>query len=115
LVEKGGKTCLWNPFSAEVAVYAIQRNLYKSLVGNRLIFEEINQSLGLAFSYCWSTSLRFGFVKTSRLHNTGTDKVSVEILDGIRNILPPGVSREMQSGTSTLVDAYKKAEVDRAT
>ncbi len=115
LVEKAGKISLWSPFSTEVAVYAIQRNLYKSLAGNRLIFEEINQSLGLAFSYCWSTSPRFGFVKTSRLHNTGTEKVAVEILDGIRNILPPGVSRQMQSGTSTLVDAYKKAEVDRAT
>ncbi|MEE4216155.1 MAG: hypothetical protein V2I48_00935 [Xanthomonadales bacterium] len=115
LVEKAGKTHLWNPFSEEMAVYATQRNLYKSLVGNRLVFEEVNHDLGLIFSYCWSTSLRFGFVKTSRVHHTGTDKVSVEILDGIRNMLPPGVSREMQSATSTLVDAYKKAEVDRAT
>jgi len=115
LVEKDGKTWLWKPFSVEVAVYGTQRNLYKSLVGNRLIFEETNHDLGLVFSHCWSTSDRFGFVKATTVRNTGDEKVSVQVLDGFQNILPPGVSREMQSGRSTLVDAYKKCETDVAT
>ena len=63
LVERNGRTCLWKPFSNEVAVYDVRRNLYKSLVGNRLIFEEVNNDLGLVFSYCWSTSDSLGFVK----------------------------------------------------
>ena len=115
LVVKDGRTYLWKPFSADVAVYEIRRNLYKSLVGNRLIFEEINHDLGLIFSYGWSTSDRFGFVKTTRVRNTGGGDVAVEVLDGIRNVLPPGITHEMQSRLSTLADAYKKAEIETAT
>jgi hypothetical protein len=115
LVEKAGKTNLWKPFSSEVAVYDTQRNLYKSLVGNQLIFEEINHDLALIFSYSWSTSDRFGFVKTTRVRNTGSDDVAVEVLDGFRNLLPAGISQDLQSRMSTLADAYKKSETDEAT
>jgi hypothetical protein len=115
LVERRNRKFLWKPFSSEVAVYDIQRNLYKSLVGNRLIFEEINRDLDLAFVYSWSSSESFGFVKTTTVRNTGTDDVAVEVLDGIRNLLPWGINHEMQSRMSTLADAYKVAEIETAT
>ena len=111
LVEKAGRTCLWKPFSNDVVVYEVRRKLYKSLVGDRLIFEEVNKDLGLVFSFCWSTSDAFGFVKKTSVRNSGKEKVTVKVLDGIRNILPSGVSRDLQSRLSTLVDAYKKAEL----
>jgi len=115
LVEKGDKRYLWKPFSSEVAVYDTQRNLYKSLVGNQLIFEEINRDLDLVFVYSWSTSDSFGFVKAAKVSNTGADDVAVKVLDGIRNLLPAGVSHEMQSRMSTLADAYKHAETEAVT
>ena len=48
---------LWQPFS-QVAreVYRLDRNLYKSVYGNRLSFEEVNHDLGLTFEYTWTTS-----------------------------------------------------------
>ena len=32
----------------------MERNLYKNATGNRLVFEEVNRELGLAFRYNWS-------------------------------------------------------------
>lgn len=111
-VEKGGKTYLWEPFSERYAhVYALQRNLYKNVEGNKLIFEEANESLGLKFRYGWYNSEQFGFVRKARIENLGNEEVQVDILDGIQNILPYGVNTGMQNERSTLVDAYKKNEL----
>ena len=110
LVDKDDKTLLWKPFSQEVAPYVLERNLFKNRAGNKLIFEEINKDLGLAFSYLWSTSERFGFVRKCMLHNTGEADVRVELLDGLRNLLPYGVDQMVQATMSTLMDAYKQAE-----
>ena len=111
LVQASGKNSLWIPFREGFSVYTIERNLYKSVYGSRLIFEEINHDLGLVFSYEWAVGERFGFIKTSRIRNTGTEAITVEVLDGIRNLLPPGVTQDMQTRLSTLIDAYKKTEL----
>ena len=47
-----------------------------------------------------------------RTKNLTDEKRSVELLDGIQNILPYGINEELQNAKSTLVDAYKKAELD---
>ena len=49
----------------EPELYRIERNLYKSIYGNKIIFEEINHDLGLSFRYGWSNSEQYGFVKKS--------------------------------------------------
>ena len=112
LVERSGKTHLWLPFYNGASVYSIERRLYKSIYGSRLIFEEVNHDLGMVFSYAWSPSERFGFVRSGRIRNTGSQRVTVRMLDGMRNILAPGINQEMQNRLSTLVDAYKVSEVD---
>lgn len=33
-------------------------------------------------------------------------------MDGIQNVMPYGVPCDLQSGTSNLVDAYKRTELD---
>ena len=110
LVEKDDRTFLWKPFAREDAVYAIERNLYKNQPGNKLFFEEINHDLQLVFSSSWSSSERFGFVKKSRIENIGSAHCRVEMLDGLRNLLPYGVTPQTQTTLSTLIDAYKQAE-----
>jgi len=110
LVGDPGRTRLWKPFSGNLSAYRIERNLYKNLPGNRLIFEEINHDLDLTFRYSWSVSERFGFVKHSVVGNTGSTPRRIEILDGLRNLLPFGVTRQTQTELSTLLDAYKQAE-----
>lgn len=111
-IASGDRTYLWEPFSARYAgAYKIERNLYKNREGNKIIFEEINSDLGLAYSYMWTTSDKFGFVKKSAIQNSGEDSTKIEVLDGIQNILPYGVDSGLQATRSTLVDAYKKNEV----
>ncbi|WP_244824782.1 hypothetical protein [Carboxylicivirga mesophila] len=112
LVEKDSKTYLWEPFEAVAnGIYKTVRNIYKSIYGNKIIFEEINLNLGLSFKYQWCNSEQFGFVRTSAIQNEGSDTLKVEVLDGIRNILPYGLDYAFQNEYSNLLDAYKKNEL----
>lgn len=112
LVSKDDKTYLWEPFSTESKkIYTIERNLYKSIYGNKIIFEEINADLGIQFRYGWCSSKKFGFVKKSLISNLNPGSVKIEVLDGIRNILPNGVDFDFQNAFSSLLDAYKKCEL----
>ena len=111
IVEHEERRKLWQPFSPRHrGVYSVESNLYKNVLGD-IIFEEINHDLGLAFSYSWSTSDRFGFVKRSTLRNNNAAKVWVDVLDGIENILPYAIQAGTQNVLSCLVEAYKKNEL----
>ena len=115
-VHSEGKTYLWEPLSERYSgIYKTQRNLYKNSLGNKVVFEEINEDLGLTFRYAWNSSDQFGFVKKSSLVNNTKENIQVTILDGIQNILPYGVSEDLQNKRSNLVDAYKKCELDANT
>ncbi len=106
------KTYLWEPFSERFNdQYQYSRNLYKNSIGNCVIFEEIWHDLSLTFRYQWNTSHQFGFVKTSEIINDSDQDYSITFLDGFQNILPQGVSSDLQNSTSNLVDAYKRSEL----
>ena len=108
-----GEILVWEPFSERnVSLYATTRNLYKNTIGNKIIFEEINHDFNLTFRYEWNSSDIYGFVRKSSLENTGNNELTVTLLDGIQNIMPDGVSSDLQNSTSNLVDAYKRNELD---
>jgi hypothetical protein len=112
-IQKEGRLHIWEPFSIYYAnLYNLQRNLYKSVHGNKILFEEINRDLNLTFQYQWCTSDTYGFVKTSKLINDGSTELNLSVLDGIQNILPYGVGSALQNRTSNLVNAYKRNELD---
>ena len=103
---------LWLPFSDRYnGLYRVSRRLLKRLAGDMVVFEEWNETLGLVFRYGWRFSPAFGFLRECRLENVGTAARRVEILDGVRNLLPAGVDRSTQERASTLVDAYKLSEL----
>jgi hypothetical protein len=111
-VHSSNKTFLWEPFSSNYeGVYTITRNLYKNEYGNKVIFEEINEDLGLTFRYQWNSSNIYGFVKKSTVVNNSNSEIRVTLLDGLQNIVPYGVGADLQNGYSNLVDAYKKSEL----
>ncbi len=115
-VNANGKRIVWEPFDGEhYGRFAIERHLYKNLLGNKLCFEEVNHDLDLVFRYTWSTSASHGFVRLSELQNLGVDSADVELIDGLQNILPAGTPRFAQTNTSNLVDAYKWTELDERT
>ena len=58
----------------------------------------------------WSNGERFGFVRKACLRNTGDQTRKISALDGLRNLLPAGVTLQLQTRLSTLLDAYKQAE-----
>jgi hypothetical protein len=116
LIEKEGRSYLWEPFGVGCPdVYRTEKNLCKNIAGNTLIFEAINQTLQLKYSYSWQNSDRFGFIKQTVVTNTGKGNVGIRILDGIRNILPFGVNMSMQLQRSTLLDGYKRCELHEST
>lgn len=115
-VHKKNKILLWEPFSDKYeGVYEIKRNLFKNNIGNKIIFEEINKSLGLTFKYEWNNSNLFGFVKKATLINNLNKKIKISVLDGLQNLIPYGLSSDLQNSKSNLVDAYKKSELETAT
>lgn len=112
-VEKNGKTHYWEPFSERFdGMYKVTRNLYKNTYGNKILFEEINHDLALTFRYQWNSSDEFGFVKKSEIINNADESVTVNVLDGIQNVLPYGVGSDIQNASSNLVDAYKRTELE---
>ena len=112
-IRKNAKNHLWEPFSIrQQDQFNVTRNLYKSTYGNKIIFEEMNEDLEVSFMYQWNSSERFGFAKKSTLKNLSDSKIQISILDGLQNILPSGVSNNLQNQRSNLVDAYKRSEID---
>jgi hypothetical protein len=111
-----GSPVLWEPFALTDPQDApIERNLYKNTIGNRLVFEEINHDLGLAFRYRWSGCDEFGWVRSATLENRGSTPIQATVLDGLRNVLPHGAPLALYQTASNLVDAYKKTEADPET
>lgn len=107
-----GNAYVWEPFSIRhCGNHTVSRNLYKSIYGNKVIFEEVNHDVGLTFRYQWSSSNRFGFVKSSELINHSEKDIQIELVDGLQNILPAGVGSDLQRASSNLVDAYKRNEL----
>ena len=107
-----GRTYLWEPFSDRGnGIYRVRRNLYKNFWGNKLVFEEINQDLGLTFRYGWFSSQQFGIVRRAWLDYSGSARMQIELLDGIQNLMPCGAGSQFNLEYSTLLDAYKKSEL----
>ncbi len=107
-------TYLWEPFSQFYqGIYHLERNLYKSIYGEKILFEEINRDLDLCFRYQWSTSDKYGFVLRCSLESKNTQVVKISLLSGIQNILPWGATSHIQQNLSNLLDAYKRNELDR--
>ena len=111
-IHAGSQTHIWEPFSDRNRdEFSTSRNLYKNFHGNKVLFEEINHDLGLAFRYQWNSSNLYGFVRKSELANISGADCRITMLDGIQNIMPYGVEPDMQNATSNLVDAYKRNEL----
>ena len=116
LVSRAQRTSLWEPFSERGrGNYHIERNIYKNFSSTVVIFEENNYSLGLSYRYAWRTSDQFGFIKTTWLQNSEKSPCTVELVDGIQNILPANISVATQNTFSSLLDAYKRSELNPET
>ena len=97
---------LWQPFAARLDGPAPQRSVWKNLSGSRIRFREQHPSGRLVFQYEWSGASGLGLVRSARLEApSGT--LTVQVLDGVLNLVPPGVSVLHSTTMSVLTDAYK--------
>ena len=111
-VKKSDKIYLWEPFSSNCHdVYQIDRNIYKNILGNHVIFEETNQDLNITFRYGWNNCDEYGFIKKSEIVNNNKEPVEINVCDGLQNILPSRIDKRFQLEYSTLIDGYKKSEL----
>ena len=111
-VQTEGGATLWQPLAPHSPfVHPLERNLYKSIEGDRVWFEETHLGLGLVFRSGWSTADDHGFVRRCELENRGSRPLQIRLLDGLRNLLPPGIVPRLQNESSCLTDAYKTAEL----
>ncbi|MFN8589013.1 MAG: hypothetical protein U0704_14575 [Candidatus Eisenbacteria bacterium] len=114
-VRRGAQVTLWEPFVPRAERHPdIERNLYKHPLGHQVMFEEVHHGLRLAFRYRWAACDAFGHVRSCTLENLDGDAI-VEVLDGVRNLLPFGAPLGLYQHSSSLVDAYKRNEVDAFT
>jgi len=106
----------WRPFDNRPLPAGRARRLFRSAVGDLVIFEESDDASGLTFSSEWALSDRFGIVRTCTIRlDESSAPVSVELIDGLINVMPANVPLGLQQGSSTLVDAYKRSEYDPET
>lgn len=111
-IGKREEKVIWEPFSNRNKYNLnLKNNIYKSIYGNKIIFEEILTDFNLTFRYSWASSDQFGFIKSSSLIQNGQQSLEIIILDGIQNIMPYGVTSDLQRASSHLVDAYKRSEL----
>jgi len=114
LITRADKTYLWEPFAnGNERIYKILSRLSKNVNGNVVVFEEVNETLGISFSYRWMNSKQYGWIRKASLKNLNEGDVTIEIVDGMKNILPAGTSSHIQNAFGNLLNAYKSSEVDR--
>lgn len=105
-IRDGERAELWQPFAPRLESGGGARSVWKNLSGTRLRFREEHASGRLAFEHEWSSAAGLGLVRTARLRAT-LGSVSVEVLDGVLDLVPPGVSVAHATTMSCLTDAYK--------
>jgi hypothetical protein len=100
---------LWRPFAPERTLGCV-RSIAKSVLGDRLVFEEHHHGWQLAFRATWAPSGEFGWMRTVELVDQGGGGAKLEVLDGLVDVMPAGVDAHTEQIRSNLADAYKRSE-----
>ena len=99
----------WQPFGRRLDP-GCTRAIEKHEVGTALTLEETNHRWGLRFRQTWEPSRDFGWIRTVQLEDLTGEGVEVELVDGLLDIMPPGIGAATERRASNLADAYKRSE-----
>ncbi len=100
----------WEPFG-RCATVGSRRAIAKSILGDVVIFEEVDEALGLAVRFRWGTSDRFGLVRKVELTNIGDTARRLSVTDGLVNLMPQGLDPAMYRASSNLTNAYRRSQL----
>ncbi len=110
--EVDGHREVWQPFARRPAA-GCTRSIAKHVRSDALWLEEVNAAWGLCVRTSWAPSRAYGWVRTVELADLTGDGQSVEVLDGLLDVMPTGVDAVTEQLRSNLVDAYKRSETGR--
>jgi len=101
---------VWDVGQRSPLAAGCRRHLHKHELGTDVAFEDIHELLGLRFRQTIACSEEFGIVRRCLLTNIGIERVEIKLLDGWRQLLPPGISQSMHERYSYLAAAYARHE-----
>lgn len=110
----GDRATLWQPFAPRLAGGGGTRSVWKNLSGSRIRLREVHAGGQFAFEQEWAGAAGLGLVRSARLQwlgGDGTTAPPVQVLDGVLNLVPPGVGVLQGATMSCLTDAYKWNEL----
>jgi hypothetical protein len=110
----GEQATLWQPFAPRLAGGSGSRSVWKNLSGSRIRLREVHAGGQLAFEQEWAGAGALGLVRTARLQwlgGAGSSAPALQVLDGVLNLVPPGVSVLHAATMGCLTDAYKWNEL----
>ena len=108
LIDRAGGFELWEPFAQTSASSAARRSVWKNLSGTCIRLREEHAGGGLVFEYEWFSAASLGLVRSARLRcQSGAPATGVRVLDGLLNLIPPGIGARTAATMSNLTDAYK--------
>ncbi len=103
----------WRPLDPRPLAASRVRRLLRTPVGDSVVLEETDETSGITFRSEWSLSDVHGVIRRCEIELAdGREAADIELLDGLVNLMPANVPAAVQLGSSTLVDAYKRAELD---
>ena len=102
---------LWEPLHGR-STPGCSRTLARSTAGDRIVIEEEHHTLGLTLRSRWGFSERSGFVRTMTLtHSAGhTDSITLNLADGLRDMVAGGAPLDAMTSMSCLVNAYTRTD-----
>ena len=104
--------CPWAAFSDRGRRGRVVRSFEKTILGDEVVLEERHTGLDVVARVGWRISPRHGLVRTTTLTSARSEAITLDVEDGVLNLLPPGVTARSQRELSNLLDAYKLTELD---
>ena len=107
---RGHREDVWEPWAEPIRRGGVRRSFAKAVTSCAVVYEEVNEDLGLTLRSTLTATDELGLVRESVLENTGTSAVGVRYLDGWNRIIPPGVTSDLFARFSYLAVAYMRHE-----
>lgn len=111
LVRRRSDGAIWEPFTERSAGLAgVTRTVSRSAYSTWVTLAESHEDFGLEVRQTWTTSATRGVLRFVEFA-ASKSSVDVDVLDGMIDVLPACVEPAMQAGMSSLVTAYRMAEL----
>jgi len=103
------KNVLWEPFQENLSNGTFKTKHHMAISSHDLTIEETNMTLGLKIQINYFTMPKEPFaalVRNVKIQNIGRKRRSIQLIDGMPNIVPYGLTYPLQKDISRTVEAW---------